>query len=85
VQGFSLAPATKQYLSQISSLSGKKAACFITKQLKANWMGGTKAIRQITAACNGKGADISLSGIICWSSEDREAQIEDVVRRLSTI
>jgi flavodoxin len=85
VQAFSLAKGMSVYLAQISSLSGKKAACFITKQLKANWMGGTKAIRQITAACKAKGADISQSGIVCWSSDSREAQIEDVVRKLSAI
>ncbi len=85
VQAFSLAKGMSAYLAQISSLSGKKAACFITKQLKANWMGGTKAIRQITAACKEKGADVTLNGIICWSSENREAQIDEVVRRLSAI
>jgi flavodoxin len=85
VQGFSLAPATKMYLSQISSLSGKKAACFITQHLKKNWMGGSHAVRQIASACKEKGTDICLSGIVHWSSDARDAQIEDAIRTLSAI
>lgn len=85
VQAFSLAKGMGMYLSQISSLTGKKTACFITKQLKANWMGGTKAIRQISAACKEKGADICTSGIVHWGSDTRDAQIDEVIRKLSAI
>jgi len=85
VQGFSLAKGMSMYLTQISSLSGKKAACFITKQLKANWMGGTKAIRQISDSCKEKGADICTSGIVHWGSNTRNAEIDDVVRKLCAI
>lgn len=85
VQAFSLARPMKLYLEQICSLSGKKVACFITKQLKANWMGGTKAINQISAACKAKGADILQSGIIPWSIPDRETCIDEVINRLCAI
>jgi flavodoxin len=54
VQAFALAPAMKLYLSQISSLAGKKVCCFVTQQLKKAWLGGNHAVRQIQAACKGK-------------------------------
>ena len=85
VQAFSLARPMKLYLDQISSLSGKQAACFITKQLKPIWMGGSKAIRQITNACKAKDANIALTGIVRWSCADRDAQIDEVVQKLCAI
>lgn len=85
VQGFSLAPGMKEYLTQISSLSGKKAACFVTQHLKKDWMGGSHANRQIAAACKAKGTEVLSSGIVHWSSETRDAQIGEVVRKLCAI
>ena len=84
VQAFSLSPAMKFYLSQVSSLTGKKVCCFVTQQLKKAWLGGNHAVRQIKSACQIKGADITVSGIVNWSSDMREQQINDVVSRLSS-
>lgn len=85
VQAFSLAPVMKLYLSQISGLAGKKSYCFVTQHLKKAWMGGNHAIRQIKKACRAKGSDILSSGIVNWSGSTRDNQIDDIVRRLSTI
>jgi len=85
VQAFSLAKAMNLYLSQIPSLSGKKAACFVTQHFKKACFGGNHAIRQIQSACKAKGADITLTGIVHWSAADREAQIDEVVRCLSAV
>lgn len=85
VQAFSLAPAMKSYLSQISGLAGKRVYCFVTQQFPKPWLGGNHAVRQITAACKAKGADILSSGIVNWSSGRRDGQIDDIVRRLSAI
>ncbi|MBN1892452.1 MAG: flavodoxin family protein [Clostridiales bacterium] len=79
VHGFSISPPMKAYLSAISDLSGKKVYCFVTQQLKKDWMGGNRSIKQIRAACRKKGADIISSGIVHWSSEEREKQIDNVV------
>ncbi|HOP12098.1 MAG TPA: NAD(P)H-dependent oxidoreductase [Oscillospiraceae bacterium] len=85
VQAFSLARPMKLYLDQISALSGKKAACFVTQGLKKDWMGGSHAIRQIKSACKVKGADIALTGIVHWSCADHDVQIDEVVQKLSAI
>lgn len=85
VQAFSLAPVMKLYLSRISSLVGKKAYCFVTQHLKRPWMGGKQAVRQITKACEAKGAHILSSGMVNWSGSTRDEQIDEIVRRLGAI
>ncbi|HWQ74260.1 MAG TPA: hypothetical protein VN441_03005 [Syntrophomonas sp.] len=85
VQAFSLARVMKLYLSQISSLSGKKVYCFVTQGLKSKWLGGSHTIGQIKSACKAKGADVIASGIVNWSGQKREEQINDIVSRLGAI
>lgn len=85
VHAFSLAPAMKLYLSQISALNGKKTHCFVTQQLKKAWLGGNHAIRQISSACKAKGGSMISTGIVNWSGDNRERQIEDIVAALSAI
>lgn len=85
VQAFSLAPAMKLYLSQISVLNGKKIHCFVTQGLKKAWMGGNHAIRQISAACKTMGGSVISTGVVNWSSDRREQQIEEITAALSAI
>lgn len=84
VQAFSLAPIMKLYLAQISNLADKQVSCFVTQHFKKKFLGGNRAVSQITAACKAKGAKIEESGIIHWSSEMREQQIDELVLRLSS-
>jgi len=85
VQAFSLAPAMKAYLSQIGDLSGKKIHCFVTQHFKKAWMGGNRAVSQISSVCKAKGGSIISTGIVNWSSEKRDQQIEEIVAALSAI
>ncbi|MEA4873450.1 MAG: hypothetical protein VB076_11670 [Synergistaceae bacterium] len=85
VRAFSLDPVMKLYLSQISSMTGKRSYCFVTQHLKKAWMGGNQAVRQIKNACKAKGSDILSSGIVNWSGITRDNQIDDIVGRLSAI
>lgn len=85
VQGFSLAPAMKAYLSQIGDLSGKKIHCFVTQHFKKAWMGGNRAVSQMSSVCKSKGGSIISTGIVNWSSDKREQQIEEIVAALSAI
>lgn len=81
VQGFTLAPVMKLYLSKINSLSGKKVCCFVTQYLRQQWLGGNRAVKKIDSACKIKGAEVMESGIVNWSSNTREKQIDDIVRQ----
>ena len=83
VYGFALAPVMLLYLSQISSLADKKVACFVTMNFSFKWLGGNHSVRQITAACKEKGADVLKSGIVSWESKRRDAEIEAVISRLT--
>lgn len=85
VRAFSLAPVMKLYLSQISDITGKQASCFVTQHFKKKFLGGNRAVRQIKEACKEKGAEVIWSGVVNWSSDIREKQIDDIVTKLSSI
>lgn len=85
VQGARLSPIMREYLSRLPALQSRKAACFVTQHFKIKWMGSTRAVKQITRAVEEKGAPITASGIVQWSSEAREKQICQVVASLRQI
>lgn len=82
VRAFSLAPAMVKYLQQVESLKGKKVSCFVTKQLPFSWTGGTGALKKMVALCVEKGAEVNKTGIINWSSKNREQMIEALIKAL---
>ncbi|MDD3214280.1 MAG: flavodoxin [Eubacteriales bacterium] len=82
VRAFSLSPGMKTYLSQVESLQGKKAGCFVTQQLKYRWLGGNHALRQMAGLIRQKGGEPIAFDSVSWSGKDREAQIERVVANL---
>ncbi len=82
VRGFSLAPAMKTYLSQISSFQGKKVGAFVTQFFPYPWMGGNRTIEQMEKACEAKGARLFGTGIVNWSHK-RERKISSVLEKLS--
>jgi flavodoxin len=85
VQAFSLVQVMKKYLGQIPSLKDKKVALYVTKQLRFNWTGGNQAINKMKKFCKSKDGTICGSGIIVWSSPNRQQMIDDVVERFSRL
>jgi len=85
VAGAQLSPFMKEYLTRLPALRGKKVACFVTQHFPLKWMGSTRAVKQITRAVEQKGAPVIASGIVQWSSKEREAQISQVADSLSRI
>jgi hypothetical protein len=85
VQAFSLSPAMKSYLTQMTSLKNKKVVCFITKQLPFYWTGGNQAINKMKKICESKEGTICGSGMVIWSGKHREKKITDVVEKLSRL
>ena len=85
VQAFSLAAAMKGYLNRLGSMQGKDFACLVTKQLKGNWTGGNSAVRKMKKIGEEKGGTFLGSGIVIWSSPEREKTIEDTVEELSSM
>jgi flavodoxin len=75
VQAFSLAQAMVLYLKQLPRFEAKKVLFFTTQYLKKPWLGTNHAIRQAKALIDVKGKSVSETGVVHWSSEQREEQI----------
>lgn len=82
VEAFSLCAVMARYLSEIGSLDGKKIGCLVTQQFPYPWMGGNRAIRQMAALCQSKGATVCGSGVVNWAQSKREQTIAKAVHRL---
>ena len=79
VQAFSLDPAMKMYFNEIYDLDKVPTGIFITEHLKKAWMGGNQATRQLTALLKKKGNTPLNLGLVNWSSERKESQIDAIV------
>ncbi|NLV59737.1 MAG: flavodoxin [Clostridiales bacterium] len=85
VQGFSLSPIVKAYLTQIPQITGKEVGCFVTQHFPKPWMGGKQAAKQMCSLCQSKGVVVAEIGIINWMNKSRKGQIDDVASMLSRI
>ena len=84
VHAFSLAPAMQVYLEQLPSLENKKVALFVTKGLRFEWPGGTRAIGQMKKLSESKGGEIVGTGIIVWN-KDKDKKIKEVVKNFAVL
>lgn len=82
VWGFSLSTMMSAYLTQLSSLEGKKVGCFLTHAFPFDWMGGNSAMKQFTDLCEKKGGKIKAKAIASWSPKRREAGIAAAVENM---
>ena len=76
VQAFSLDPAMAMYLKQIGALKNVPTLCFVTQHFKKAWLGGNRAMKQLLMQLQEKGVAATAMGVVNWSSDQREAQIE---------
>ena len=82
VEAFSLSPVLSRYLKDIDSLQGKQVACLVTQQFPYPWMGGNRAVKQMKALCESKGATVRATGVVNWAKSRREATMAGAVDRL---
>ncbi len=82
VHAFSLAPAMKSYLEQISSLDSKNVACFVTKGVPFNWTGGTRAINIMKKIIGSKSGNVVDTSIIVWNKK-RDKTIHGMIENFS--
>lgn len=85
VEGFSLCPIMKKYLSQSGSLDGKNCALLMTQYFPYPWMGGLSAMKQFREQCEAKGAKLAGTGIVNWPNKKREQKIAETVEALSEL
>jgi len=84
VEGFAVAPVMKRYLSQLPSLQHKNIACFVTQFFPYPWMGGNRAISQMTKLCEAKGGVIISTSIVNWKNKHREELIIRAVNHITS-
>lgn len=82
VHAFALAPAMQVYLEQIPSIQDKKVALFVTKKLRFEWTGGSRAIGKMEKICRSKGGKIVGTGIVIWNKQ-RNKKISELGREFS--
>lgn len=82
VEAFSLSPVLVKCLEGIGSLEGKKVVCLATQGLRFRWLGGNRALRQIRALCEAKGATVIGGEVVGWMGAGLEARIARAVERL---
>jgi len=85
VEAFSLSPVMAEYLRRAVGLGGKKVACLVSQQFPFAWMGGNRALRQMSKACKAQGASVIGSAVVHWTSSKRESSIAAAVERISTL
>lgn len=85
VRGFSISPVIAAYLNQLSTLSGKKVICFITKHLSSNWTGGTRAIKEMKNISESKGGSVIGTGVVFWKSKNRESEIDELANKFASL
>jgi flavodoxin len=72
VHAFALAPAMQIYLEQLPSLQDKKVALFVTKKLRFEWTGGSRAVGQMKNYIYSKGGNVMGTGIVVWNKQKDE-------------
>ncbi|MGI6606725.1 MAG: flavodoxin family protein [Peptococcia bacterium] len=85
VRAFSLSAIMAAYLTQAASMQGKKVGCFMTQQFPYPWLGGNRSIRQMKNLCEAKDAQVVATGVVNWSSKQRQEKISDTVQKLSHV
>jgi len=86
VQAFSLCLPMQQYFEQVHSLKKKKVVLLVTQFFPFPWMGGNRAIGQMTKICKAKGAMVIGAGVVNWAGENRrKKKMKEVVKELSSL
>ncbi len=83
VEAFSRSPVTVKALEQIDSLQQKSVLCLVTQGFPFPWLGGNRAIRQMTALCEGKGAVVRGGTVVNWVAKTLDRRIADAVDKLA--
>jgi hypothetical protein len=85
VEAFSLSPVMVRALKQIASLEKKSVLCLVTQGFPLPWLGGNRAVRQMKALCEAKGAAVRGGAIVNWVAKTLDRRIADAVDKLAAL
>ena len=83
VRGASTSPLLQHYFSRMGQLANKRVLLFVTEFFPFPWMGGKRAIKQLTRMCEEHGATVLNTGVINWKNPHREGQITELLQSFS--
>ena len=80
VHAFTISAVIKEYVKQSDSLKGKETLIYVTQAAPFGLFGGNRAINRLKDACESNGAKVIKTGIVCWSKNKREDDIQKLLR-----
>jgi len=83
VQGFSLPVPVQDYLARATFAQGVKLGVLVTQYFKADWLGGTRTVRQAVAALARFEPVFYGAGIVHVRSRKRDEQVNAAMRALT--
>jgi flavodoxin len=84
VHAFALAPAMRIFMEGMSTLSGKKIACYVTKGLPFHRTGGNQSISKMKEICQSKDGKVLGTDILIWKGE-QDKKIDSLVNKFGII
>ena len=75
VHAFSLSALMRKTLTQIQGMQGKPTGLLVTQAFPFAWLGGNRAMRQMTGVLKEKGAVIAGTEIVNWMGSGLEERI----------
>lgn len=85
VHAFSMSVVILEYLKKSDTLKGKKVVLFTTMSFPFTWLGGNRAINQLKAASEAKGATIIGTGIVSMSRSKYDKMLKELVEDFQKI
>jgi len=85
VEAFSLSPVMAKYLDAVPTLEKRNVACFVTQGFPYRWLGGSRAVRQMSRLCEAKGAKALGNHVVNWMGAGLDARIARGVEHLSKL
>lgn len=85
VHAFTISAVIKEYVRQSETLKGKKIMIYVTQAAPFGLFGGNRAISRLKEACEDKEARVIKTGIVCWSKNKREDDMERLLRDFSIL
>ena len=82
VEAFSLSPVMTKALKQMASMEKKGVLCLVTQGFPFPWLGGHRAVRQMTALCEAKGAVVRGGAVVNWVAKSLDRRVAEAIDRL---
>ena len=80
VHGFQLSKVMQAYLAQCDDLENKTIDLFVTHHFPFAWLGGNQTLKQMKKLVEKKNGKIRYMTSINWTSKNRVAVIEEMVK-----